>query len=305
MKYYHDRSARSRVLRIGDRVKAKNFATGPKWLSGTVKTKTGPVSYEVELDDGRIIRRHIDHLYVCAPIDIESLVLPNPQPSLQKENTQKEYENGGCKMVDLEEMIKAQQIKMIKRLLENENLLWKPTMEAIIGISNLDLFLRSNFPVPKNTSNFYTAVLKSWKEFKYETFNSKEDILNQYLWYNEKLKITNKTIYLKSFDDCGIRKIADITNEDGSLKSYNDVCSTFNTATTNAALYAKVVKAIPNDWKELIKKREIYVIDNNCYANTNGDKTELQNMNQKSIYKALVIKKLDRSAAHKKIYSYL
>ena len=55
-----------------------------------MKTKTGPVSYEVELDDGRIIRRHIDHLYVCAPIDIESLVLPNPQPSLQKENTQKE-----------------------------------------------------------------------------------------------------------------------------------------------------------------------------------------------------------------------
>ena len=122
-------------------------------------------------------------------------------------------------------------------------------MEAIIGISNLDLFLRSNFPVSKNTSNFYTAVLKSWKEFKYETFNSKEDILNQYLWYNEKLKITNKTIYLKSFDDCGIRKIADITNEDGSLKSYSDVCSTFNTATTNEALYAKVVKAIPTDWK--------------------------------------------------------
>ena len=87
-------------------------------------------------------------------------------------------------------MIKAQQIKMIKRLLTNENLLWKPTMEAIICIPNLDLFLRSNFPVPKNTSNFYTAVLKSWKEFEYESFNSKEDILNQYLWYNEKLKIT-------------------------------------------------------------------------------------------------------------------
>ena len=40
--------------------------------------------------------------------------------------------------------------------------------------------------------------------------------------------------------------------------------------------------------------------NNNCYVNTNGDKTELQNMNQKSIYKALVIKKLDRSAAYQK-----
>ena len=129
---------------------------------------------------------------------------------------------------------------MIKHLLANENLLWKPTMEAMIGIPHLDLFLRNNFPVQKK-SNFYTAVLKSWKEFKYETFNSKEDILNQYLWYNEKLKITNKTIYLKSFDHCGIRKIADITNEDRSFKSYNDVCSIFNTSTTDATSYAKVV----------------------------------------------------------------
>ena len=31
---------------------------------------------------------------------------------------------------------------------------------------------------PQNTS---ILVLKSWKEFKYETFNSKEDILNQHL----------------------------------------------------------------------------------------------------------------------------
>ena len=120
------------------------------------------------------------------------------------------------------------------------------------------------------------------------------------MWYNEKLKITNKTIHLKSFDDRGIRKIADITNEHRSFKSYNDVSSIFNTATTNATSYAKLVKAMPTDWKELIKRREIYVIYNNCYVNTNGDKTELQNMNQKSIYKALVIKKLDRSAAYRK-----
>ena len=58
-----------------------------------------------------------------------------------------------------------------------------------------------------------------------------------------------------------------------------------NTATTNATSYAKVAEAIPTDWNELIKKREIYVIDNNCYVSTNGDKTESQNVNQKSIYR--------------------
>ena len=82
---------------------------------------------------------------------------------------------------------------------------------------------------------------------------------------------------------------------------YNFPFSTRNQKSQNRTYsIKKVVKAISTDWKELIKKREIYVIDNNCYVNTNGDKTELQNMNQKSIYKALVIKKLDRSAAYKK-----
>ena len=66
-------------------------------------------------------------------------------------------------MVDLEEMIKAQQIKMIKRLLANENLLWKPTMEVIIGILNLDLFLRSNFPIQKIHQTFTQQYLNLGK----------------------------------------------------------------------------------------------------------------------------------------------
>ena len=90
-----------------------------------------------------------------------------------------EHENGGCKMMDSKEMIIAQQIKLIKRLLVN--LLWKPGMEAITGKPNLDLFLRTHFPVPTNTANFYTAVLKSWKNIRYETLNNKDYIVNQYL----------------------------------------------------------------------------------------------------------------------------
>ena len=35
----------------------------PLWLSGHItEEKTGPLSYKVSLDDGRIIRRHVDHI---------------------------------------------------------------------------------------------------------------------------------------------------------------------------------------------------------------------------------------------------
>ena len=44
---------------------------------------------------------------------------------------------------------------------------WKPTEQALILQINLDLFLRSNFSVPKGIPVFYSDALKFWKEVKY------------------------------------------------------------------------------------------------------------------------------------------
>ena len=46
----------------GDSVSVKNFGQGPKWLLRVVVTVSGPGSVEVKLSDGRVVRRHIDHL---------------------------------------------------------------------------------------------------------------------------------------------------------------------------------------------------------------------------------------------------
>ena len=40
----------------------KNFGGGPTWLPGVVQDRTGPVSYRVQMEDGREIRRHVNHL---------------------------------------------------------------------------------------------------------------------------------------------------------------------------------------------------------------------------------------------------
>ena len=37
-----------------------NFSGGSEWLPGVIKNKSGPVSYQIQLDDGRMIRRHQD-----------------------------------------------------------------------------------------------------------------------------------------------------------------------------------------------------------------------------------------------------
>ena len=41
----------------------RNFGRfGEKWILATVHRKTGPLSYECKLEDGRIIKRHQDQL---------------------------------------------------------------------------------------------------------------------------------------------------------------------------------------------------------------------------------------------------
>ena len=60
----HDTHASERKLEGGKTVYARNFVPGckPKWLPGTVRDETGPVSCEVELEDGTVCRRHYDHV---------------------------------------------------------------------------------------------------------------------------------------------------------------------------------------------------------------------------------------------------
>ena len=61
-KFSHDKSARSRKFVAGNRVFAKNFGTGHRWLPGKIISRAGPVSYRVRLVDGRVCRCHLDQL---------------------------------------------------------------------------------------------------------------------------------------------------------------------------------------------------------------------------------------------------
>ncbi|CAI5686860.1 unnamed protein product [Oreochromis niloticus] len=61
-KVRHDLHARSCVFKHGDCVYIKNFTGGSQWLPGIIHHSSGPVSFVVELLDGRRVRRHKDHV---------------------------------------------------------------------------------------------------------------------------------------------------------------------------------------------------------------------------------------------------
>ena len=56
-----------RSFQCGDPVWAMNFAASPKWVAAVLETQTGPVSFTARLQDGRLWRRHVDHLRLRHP----------------------------------------------------------------------------------------------------------------------------------------------------------------------------------------------------------------------------------------------
>ena len=47
---------------VGDAVFIREFPSGKTWIPGTVSAVNSPLSYRVELPDGRVVGRHVDHV---------------------------------------------------------------------------------------------------------------------------------------------------------------------------------------------------------------------------------------------------
>ena len=51
----HDKNVRDRFFSKEEKVFAKNHGKGDKWLYGEIVEKSGPLSFKVKLDDGRVV----------------------------------------------------------------------------------------------------------------------------------------------------------------------------------------------------------------------------------------------------------
>ena len=205
-------------------------------------------------------------------------------------------------MIDLEEMMKVQKIKLIiKHFVEKENQ-WKYTMQTILGIKNLNLFLKSNFIIPPDVSPFYNDVLKFWKEVKFDKCEVSDDILSQYIWYNQEITINKLTLYNKHFIENGIIQIKDIINENGTFKNIRELNREFGINKNYFLFYHGLVNAIPKQWSKTINGNKI----NNaaCYLFLKDTKIDIEKVKYDKIYSHLVQKKCDVSKANIK-YSEL
>ena len=59
----HDSTARARTFSTGDTVLVCNFPSGRGWIRDTITKPGSPVSYQIELENGRFVKRHQDHVH--------------------------------------------------------------------------------------------------------------------------------------------------------------------------------------------------------------------------------------------------
>ncbi len=92
-KLNYDRKSRSRNFSVEDLFFAPQSNNDSPWIPGSVAAKLGELTYQVQFDDGRIVRRHIDqiwpyHLEMPVP-SLEEIVIPNEAAFLLDNTTGK------------------------------------------------------------------------------------------------------------------------------------------------------------------------------------------------------------------------
>ena len=61
-KEQHDLRSRERPQEVGTNVFVRNYHHGDRWLPGVIEQRTGPVSFKVRLEGGKIRRCHQDQV---------------------------------------------------------------------------------------------------------------------------------------------------------------------------------------------------------------------------------------------------
>ena len=81
-------NAALRQFSIGDLVWVRNYANGPKWISGVVERSAGPVSYEI-CARGCLISRHVNQirLRVAGDLPVSNSERMSPPPETPTSDT--------------------------------------------------------------------------------------------------------------------------------------------------------------------------------------------------------------------------
>ena len=161
---------------------------------------------------------------------------------------------GGMGMIDVFNIHHASKISWIKRLYNPDSAKWKSIMLQSMNTTLYLLNKQYKYKIDNKISDFYHQVLIAWKELFLHKACDLNEVINEYIIYNESIKIANKVIDEKFINNDIMfnLKIMDILDDNLNFKPLIKLNADMNTVVTQMK-YNSIRSAIPAHWKKIIK----------------------------------------------------
>ena len=188
-------------------------------------------------------------------------------PKIKNTTLCNDFENGGLKNVDIISKIISLQCSWIKRLFDKNFHQWK-----IIPLHLIRKYLGKNFKFHSNLAlpdhilvkfpKFYQEIFTRWGKSLSSNAIIPSTIANQFIWFNNLLKIDHKVIFLQQFSDNNLNFVGQLFNSDGSLKSWDFLKTEFFLTEKLKFQWMQLIHALPKPWREGLKLIEGNEINN-------------------------------------------
>ena len=178
------------------------------------------------------------------------------KPKIRIEDLMKDKQDGGCRLANIIARDKALKVQWIKRV--QEDLVLAALFKYFIGGKIQSALLwECNFKrkdiliIFKCKNKFWKSILEAWADVNFSSPQTVAQIANQVLWYNSHIRIANRPVVYKAWEDLGIHYYKDICEENsGRIRSYEQLQAIYG-ENIKEMEYNSLVSAIPGEWKKV------------------------------------------------------
>lgn len=212
-------------------------------------------------------------------------------------------EDGGLKMPDVDELCKSMKITFLKTICKDTSNI-NATAKHILNKDDIIDLLKTKIDVKELelNSDYYKQLLTYWFNVHNTEPKTVTDILNENIWRNNFIKIGNKTVVKSEWEEKGIKKIANLLNENCTLKSIRELNQLFGIK-QDVMFYNSLRSSIPKTWLKTIKNcllSDYRLIDQGPSLLIKNKLLSLEKLTCRDIYWAEVNKKVVRPTAFNK-----
>ena len=168
---------------------------------------------------------------LCTPFEVirefNSLVfrfLWNGNDKVIRLSTYAPYDQGGLKMLDYENMVKALRLSWLKRIVDPDYFgFWKSYLDHLLVYEGGLFLIQCNYDINRLTisATFYRELLEWWSKLR--EVEDPENICKYILWNNNEIKIDGKSVFYKHLLNNNIIYTTHLLYDMTNIESFNVV----------------------------------------------------------------------------------